>query len=157
MRFARRDLHSIHSSYKEGSIMTNKSIVLTEADFDRLQWLIDSLRVQCHRDAERLDELEAELMRATVVESCKVSGDVVTMNSRVRIKDLNTGRELAYQIVFPKDANVAKNRISVLAPIGTALLGNRVGATVKWRVPSGLRRFVVMAVDYQPAPAKTAA
>src|SRR6185503_17177663 len=155
MRFARRDLHSIHSSYKEGSIMTNKSIVLTEADFDRLQWLIDSLRVQCHRDAERLDELEAELMRATVVESCKVSGDVVTMNSRVRIKDLNTGRELAYQIVFPKDANVAKNRISVLAPIGTALLGNRVGATVKWRVPSGLRRFVVMAVDYQPESAKT--
>jgi regulator of nucleoside diphosphate kinase len=134
-----------------------KNIVLTEADCARLQWLIDSSRVQSHRDAERLDELEAELMRATIVKSCNVSRDVVTMNSRVRIKDFSTGRELTYQIVFPKDADVAESRISVLAPIGTALLGNRAGTAVKWRVPSGLRRFLILAVDYQPESAKAAA
>jgi regulator of nucleoside diphosphate kinase len=137
--------------------VTIRNIVLTEADYECLQWLIESSRVQSHRDAERLDELAVELMKATIVKSCKVSRNVVTMNSRVRIKDFSTGRELTYQIVFPSDANVEENRISVLAPIGTALLGNRVGAAVKWRVPSGLRRFLILAVDYQPESAKAAA
>ena len=137
--------------------MKRKKIVLTEADCERLQWLIDSSRAQCRRDIERVDELENELMRAIIVKSHQVPRDIVTMNSRVRIRDLSTGRELTYQIVFPKDADVAENRISVLAPIGTALLGNGVGATVKWRVPSGLRRFFILAVDYQPESAKVAA
>ena len=137
--------------------MKTKKILLTDADCERLQWLIGSSRVQCHRDAERLDELENELKRATVVKSCKVPPDVVTMNSRVRIRELNSGRELTYQIVFPKDADMAENRISILAPIGTALLGYRVGTTVEWRVPSGLRRFQILDVEYQPEAVGAAA
>ena len=62
--------HSIHGSYGGGSIVKRNKIVLTEADCERLQWLIDSSRAQCRRDIERVDELENELMRAIIVKSC---------------------------------------------------------------------------------------
>ncbi len=127
-----------------------KKIVITESDYDRLRRLIESARQFRQRDAEHLSALEEELESAQVVKTGEVARDVVTMNSRVRVKDLNTGRETTYQIVFPGNADVAKNRISVLAPIGTGLLGYSAGATLEWRVPSGIRRFRILAVEYQP-------
>ena len=81
--------------------------MVTESDYERLYSLIESSRRLHQRDAERLDELENELNRAAIVKSSDVSSDVVTMNSRVRMKDLNSGRELTYQIVFPKDADIS--------------------------------------------------
>jgi regulator of nucleoside diphosphate kinase len=79
------------------------------------------------------------------------------MNSRVRVEDLDSGHLYAYQIVFPRDADLAKNRISVLAPIGTALLGYGAGTTVEWQVPSGMRRLRILGVEYQPEAAGVAA
>jgi regulator of nucleoside diphosphate kinase len=134
-----------------------RNILLTEADHEQLNWLIASSRGQCRLDVERLNDLQNELNRAIVVSPSKVPADVVTMNSRVRIRDLISGRELRYQIVLPKDADVAENRISVLAPIGTALLGYRAGSTVEWRVPSGRRHFRILDVEYQPEAARTVA
>jgi|SRR6185369_10011741 len=134
--------------------MTTKNIVITEADYGRLRALLQSAREFRLRDAEHLDDLEGELERATIA-TATVPRGIVTMNSRVRVRDLNTGRELTYEIVFPKDADVAKNRISVLAPIGTALLGYGAGALVEWQVPSGVRRWRIL--DVEPAPAVTAA
>ena len=107
--------------------MKAKNIVVTEADYGRLQRLIESSRQFRKRDVEHIDDLEQELERATMVEAGQVPHDVVTMNSRVRVKDLNSGRETTYQIVFPGNADIAKNRISVLAPIGTGLLGYSAG------------------------------
>lgn len=129
---------------------SNKNIVITEADYTRLRSLIDTSRRIRQRDTEHLDDLEAELERATIAVSSVPRG-VVTMNSRVRVRDLNSGHEHTYEIVFPKDADVAKNRISVLAPIGTALLGYGAGALVEWKVPSGVRRWRIL--DVEPAPA----
>jgi regulator of nucleoside diphosphate kinase len=137
--------------------MKAKNIVVTEADYGRLQRLIESSRQFRKHDAEHLDDLEQELERATVVNAGEVPRDVVTMNSRVRIRDLNSGREVTYQIVFPGNADVAKNRISVLAPIGTGLLGYSAGTTIKWQVPSGMRRFRILEVEYQPEAAGAAA
>jgi regulator of nucleoside diphosphate kinase len=134
-----------------------RNILLTEADHEQLNWLIASSRGQCRLDVERLNDLQNELNRAIVVSPSKVPADVVTMNSRVRIRDLISGRELRYQIVLPKDADVAENRISVLAPIGTALIGYRAGSTVEWRVPSGRRHFRILDVEYQPEAARTVA
>jgi regulator of nucleoside diphosphate kinase len=133
-----------------------KTIVITESDYDRLRKLIASARHNRQRDTEHLDALEQELEGAQVVSTGEVAGDVVTMNSRVRVRDMNTGREATYQIVFPSHADVARNRISVLAPIGTGLLGYRAGAKLEWRVPSGIRRFHILAVE-SPAPAAAAA
>jgi regulator of nucleoside diphosphate kinase len=140
-----------------GTIVTIEKIVVTEADYERLHSLIESLRRLHQYDTERLDELESELNRATIVKASEVSADVITMNSRVRIKDLRSGRKHTYQIVFPKDANISENRISVLAPIGTALLGYRTGTSVQWRVPSGMRRLRILDVEYQPEAARMVA
>jgi regulator of nucleoside diphosphate kinase len=137
--------------------MKSRNIVITESDHGRLQRLIESSRRFDQRDAEYIDRLEEELEAAIVVKSGEVPEDIVTMNSRVRIRDLNSGHELTYQIVFPKDADAGNNRISVLAPIGTALLGYGAGTTVEWRVPSGLRRLRIEDVEYQPEAAGAAA
>jgi len=137
--------------------MKLKNIVITEADYARLRRVIESSRLFRKRDAAHLDELEEEIDRATIVSAGDVPYNVVTMNSRVRIKDLDCGREVAYEIVFPGEADVANNRISVLAPIGTALLGCSAGTTVQWRVPSGLRRLRILNVEYQPEAAGVAA
>jgi regulator of nucleoside diphosphate kinase len=134
-----------------------KNIIITETDHERLTEMVESSRRSRQRDLKHLDELERELDSAVVVRSGEVPRDVVTMNSRVRVKDLNTGREITYQIVFPKDADVAQNRISVLAPIGTGLLGHSAGSIVEWDVPSGTRCFRILAVEYQPEAAGTAA
>jgi len=127
-----------------------RNIVLTEPDHEQLTRLIASSRAQCHLDVERLEDLQNELDRAIVVKPSRVPPEVVTMNSRIRIRDLNSGGEFTYQVVFPRGADMAKNRISVLAPIGTALLGERAGSIVEWQVPSGMRRFRILDVEFQP-------
>ena len=137
--------------------MKTKNIVITEADYVRLQGLVESSRVFRQRDAKHLDDLEQELERAAIMKAGEVPTDVVTMNSRVKVKDLNSGRVTTYQIVFPGQADIAKNRISVLAPIGTGLLGYSAGMTIEWQVPSGMRRFRILEVEYQPEAATAAA
>ena len=137
--------------------MKVKNIVITEADYVRLQRLFESSRVFRQRDAKHLDDLEQELERAAIMRAGEVPSDVVTMNSRVKVKDLNSGRISTYQIVFPAEADIAKNRISVLAPIGTGLLGYSAGTTIEWQVPSGMRRFRILEVEYQPEAAAAAA
>ncbi|HET8666591.1 MAG TPA: nucleoside diphosphate kinase regulator [Terriglobales bacterium] len=132
--------------------MTTQMVVITERDMTRLQRLIDSARQQW-RDQSLLDRLEGELTRAKVVSGKRVPADVVTMNSRVRVTDLDNGKESIYQIVFPRDANTSKNMISVLAPIGTALLGFRIGSKIEWETPGGIRRLRIDAIEYQPEAA----
>jgi len=134
-----------------------KNIVITEADYVRLQRLVESSRVFRQRDAKHLDDLEQELERAAIMKAGEVPSNVVTMNSRVKVKDLNSGRITTYQIVFPREADIARNRISVLAPIGTGLLGYSAGTTIEWQVPSGVRRFRILEVEYQPETAAAAA
>ena len=137
--------------------MKTKNIVLREADYLRMQQLVESSRRFGQRDAQSLEELEQELERANVVKPGEIPKDVVTMNSRVRVRDMDNGRETTYQIVFPHQADVAKNRISVLAPIGTGLLGYSTGTRIEWQVPSGVRRFRILEVEYQPEAAGAAA
>jgi regulator of nucleoside diphosphate kinase len=82
-----------------------------------------------------------------------IPGHVVTMNSTVRLKDLESGEEGSYTIAFPSDADVTKGTVSVLAPIGTAVLGSQVGDAVEWNVPGGRKRWRVQEVLYQPEAA----
>lgn len=127
-------------------------IYITEADFDRLRRLIDGLRAGGSFDYEHLATLEEELDRAEIVEPTAVPSDVVTMNSVVRLKDLDSGDVLTYKLLFPTQARTG-NGISVLAPIGTAILGYREGDVIEWRVPKGIRRLKVLEVLYQPEAA----
>jgi regulator of nucleoside diphosphate kinase len=128
----------------------NRSIVITETDMRKLEALVNASRLNGNLDKQHLDELEEELSRAKVMTSESVPRDVVTMNSRVRVTDLESGKELVYQIVFPREADISKGKISVLAPIGTALLGYAVGSEIEWSVPAGTRRFRLDAIEFQP-------
>lgn len=87
-----------------------------------------------------------------MVEPDAIPRDVVTMNSEVRVKDLDSGDIKVYTLVFPSQART-KNSISILAPIGTAMLGYRVGDVIEWHVPKGIRRLKVLDVLYQPEAA----
>jgi regulator of nucleoside diphosphate kinase len=130
-----------------------RSIYITEFDLARLEDLLDKVDTEGSRDSRHLQELEDELLRAEVVEPRQIPADVVTMNSRVALKDLATGEEMVYELVFPSDARLEENRISILAPVGTALLGYRAGDTITWKVPGGTRKIKITKILYQPEAA----
>lgn len=130
--------------------MQGTKIIITQADHGRLRRIIEAHSQIPNTDAEYLDALERELDSAIIARSAEVPEDLVTMYSRVRVLDLGTRQELVYQIVFPGEADLVRNRISVLAPIGMALLGRAAGAVVEWQVPSGMRRLLILEVEYQP-------
>lgn len=137
--------------------MKARNIFITDRDMKRLRGLLDSARRFLTRDHQYLETLQEELDQAEVVPSNQVPADIVTMNSHVRLRDMDTGAESEYCLVFPRDADLAKGRISVLAPIGTAILGYRVGETVEVHAPVGRKRLKVKSVLYQPEAAGDAA
>lgn len=130
--------------------MANHPIIIAEADYQRLTTLLESDFVKAMSPAEYLDNLRAELRRAQVVPRNKVPRTVVTMNSTVTLRDIDTGEKETYTLVYPDQADIVNNRLSVLAPVGTAILGQRVGDELKWRVPSGWRRLRVQRIISQP-------
>jgi regulator of nucleoside diphosphate kinase len=75
------------------------------------------------------------------------------MNSQLKVTDLTTGEKMTFRLVFPSDADFERGKVSILAPIGTALIGYRAGDTVHWQVPSGVRRLRIDEVLYQPEAA----
>jgi regulator of nucleoside diphosphate kinase len=126
--------------------MRTTSITISSADYGGLLTLVDSARLDRRVPAESLDLLERELFRAAIVDSSELPADVVAMNSTVWFRDLNSDEIEKYMLVYPAEADVVRDRISVLAPIGTALLGYRTGDVVQWPVPSGKRRFEIIEV-----------
>ncbi len=133
--------------------MADRVIYITEYDVKRLRELLDDMRRADYYGREDVKQLEAELDRGRVVAPQDAPPDVITMNSRARLLDLDTGEEMTYTLVFPQDANIREGKISVLAPIGTAMLGYSVGDTFEWQVPDGVRRLKVMQILYQPEAA----
>lgn len=123
------------------------NLVITEKDAIQLRMLVEGSLGSGGHDDVQWQALEEEIERAKVVPSHRIPADVVTMHSRVRIVDMRTGEQLVYQIVYPREANYAEKRISVLAPIGMALLGYPAGTEIEWRVPSGSRRLRIEAVE----------
>ena len=130
--------------------MEERTIYITEYDLERLRELIDEAKRVERRGNEYLESLDTELSRGKVVASTEVPPDVITMNSKVHLVDLDTHEEMVCTLVFPQDADITQSKISVLAPIGTAMLGYRVGNTFTWKVPDGVRRLQVTEVLYQP-------
>jgi regulator of nucleoside diphosphate kinase len=128
-----------------------KQIYITEFDMNRLRGLIKFARERWDKSAlQYLKELEEELDRANIVKPEEIPTDVVTMNSSFRLHDLETGEELVFTLVFPARADSARRKISILAPLGTAALGYRVGDTIEWETPAGRKSFKVRKIVYQP-------
>lgn len=122
-------------------------ILITDQDFERLSLLVH------HSEGKGAGLLEEELSRATVVPQSEIPADVVTMNSTIRFVDEDSGKESEVALVYPKDADVTKRQVSVLAPVGMALIGLKVGQSIEWPMPNGMRRLKVVGVIYQPEAA----
>jgi regulator of nucleoside diphosphate kinase len=127
-----------------------RSIQITQLDYDRLTELIHDFKSRQIESPKHLEQLEDELKRAKVVSPKKVSADVITMNSTIRLKDMDSGEVFDYRLVYPQDADPENGWISILAPIGTALIGFKVGYEINWEVPAGQRHLYVQEVLYQP-------
>lgn len=130
--------------------MSEKVLYISEHDRRRIRELLAAVD-PADRASGR--DLDVELRLGKVVLPAEMPRDVVTMNSRVRLTDLDSGAELVYTLVFPADADFKAGKISVLAPIGTALLGERVGTEIQWEVPAGVRRLRIEELLYQPEAA----
>ena len=122
-------------------------IVLSSLDLDRLDQLLSRLPAT---DPARL-QLEQELDRGAVVEPAAMPANVVTMNSTVRLRLLKTGEEPCLTLVYPKDLDASGDKVSVLAPVGSALLGLSEGDQIHWAMPDGeIQPIQVLQLVYQP-------
>ena len=130
-----------------------RNIFITEFDKKRLEELINVAEEFGGHDRSDLEALAEELAKSEVVSSEDIPPDVVTMNSKVLLRDMETSEEMTYILVFPKDADVDAGAISILAPIGTAILGYAKGDVIDWPVPSGIRRICIEEILYQPEAA----
>lgn len=127
-----------------------QQILVSSLDAVRIQNRIEKARNGGLKAPINLIPLMNELKRAKKVEPSEIPRDVVTMNSIVLLKNKLTNKEIRVQIVYPEDANLSKQKISIFAPVGTALLGYKKGDTIKWDVPAGKAEFEILEVEYQP-------
>ena len=134
-----------------------KRIIVSKDDYRLMQELFASAFSAAIRDKTYLTALRGELEAARLVDAKKMPPDVVTMNSQVRLRDLSSDEVDTYTLVVPSQANIAQGKLSILAPIGTAILGYRVGDIVAWPVPSGASRMRIEAVIHPPQPDQLAA
>ncbi len=130
--------------------MNRKKITITEFDLERLRQLVQEAQFGAYRNSPYLDELKLEIENAQVVSPHEIPANVVTMNSTVVLVDLESGEEETYTLVFPADADIATSKISILAPVGTAMLGYTIGDVIDWPIPAGRRKLRVERIIYQP-------
>jgi len=120
--------------------MRNRPIVISRTDAARLRELL-AKRARAARDQDHLEELAEELERARIAESNEVPVDVITIHTRIQVLDLISGERRELTLVLPRESDAGAGRLSVLAPLGIALLGYRAGDEVEWQMPGGLRRL----------------
>ncbi len=132
--------------------MPQNDVVITDLDSDRLNSICQSPRYRATYGM-LLTDLRAEMAGARVVPALGVPREVVTMRSTVRLRDLESGEEETFTLVYPNEADIDNGKLSVLAPLGTALLGAQCGRTISVRAPAGIRRMKVERIVYQPEAA----
>ena len=122
-------------------------VILTKTDFEILNSYVKNLHGMQVNERENFSKLSGELKKAQIVEDDSMSADIVRLGSTVVIKDLVTRRDMTVTIVLPSKADIKQKKVSVLAPIGTAIIGFRKGQVVSWNVPSGKKDFKIVDVN----------
>jgi len=130
--------------------MKEREIHITNFDYQRLKELLKVAKEFKYQDRNDLKKLENELARAMIVDSRDVPPNVVTMNCKVELLELDKNKKMTYTLVFPSEADISQGKISILAPIGTAILGYRVGDKAICQVPARQRRIKIQRILYQP-------
>jgi regulator of nucleoside diphosphate kinase len=137
--------HFVQTYIQKDDTMSNQPIIrVTEEDYDHLSELADAFAAA----GRRLPHLEAELSRAELVPARPEPLDIVTMNAKVTFEEEGAGTRQEITLVYPHEADIAKGRVSVVTPVGSALLGLGVGQAIDWTLPNGeRRRYRVLAVS----------
>ncbi len=125
-------------------------IFITKKDMEKLEVILDMAIQRNDHQKENLLKLTDDLDRAEVVNEEDIPDDAVTMNSEVFVTDIDTKQSMNFVLVFPEQADFEKNKISIIAPVGSAVLGYRAGDTIEWDVPSGKRRLKLEKVIQHP-------
>ncbi|MCU7495288.1 MAG: transcription elongation factor GreAB [Ignavibacteria bacterium] len=133
--------------------MMDKIMFITDFDMKRFSWLISNSNRFSSIDNRYLSELKDGLSKAVVVQPQEIPSDVVTMSSKVRLKFLDSNEEITYTLVFPFDADLSQGKLSVLAPLGVAIIGCRIGDEADWDVQSAKRKVRIEGILYQPEAA----
>lgn len=130
-----------------------KKVTLTKNDYTRIYKAITDAKNSKTINSNEAEKLLSELSKAEIVPSEKIDKDVVTMNSEVKLFFENTQKEQSFKIVYPQDANLKENKISIFSPIATALIGYKIGDEIEWIVPGGMTKIKIVDLIYQPEAA----
>jgi regulator of nucleoside diphosphate kinase len=130
--------------------MKTKDIFITHHDLKRLRKLIADITDENQAGSFSIQELARELGRGIVVSPKDVPENVITMNSRVLLRDVESEKNMTYWLVFPDKVDAVKNPVSILSPLGTAMIGYKVGDVFTWESPDGVKQMEVLDILYQP-------
>lgn len=128
-------------------------IIINRLDYARIKKSINDAKQFRSISQEEADKLLRELDSAKIVDPQAIPSNVVTMNSIVKLSFQNNNKQIQFQIVYPEQANVKENKISIFSPIATALIGYQVGDEIEWIVPAGLTKIKIDEIIYQPEAA----
>ena len=125
---------------------TKQQLVLRKDDYDILLSCLRGSYTKAAFDRQNIEELEGELKKAKLVSKENFPPDVVRLNSKVKIREADKDKLMELMLVTPEKADIKERKISIMAPMGTALLGFRQGQIVAWQVPSGKKEFTIVEV-----------
>jgi len=125
-------------------------ILVNRLDYIRILKQIDEARQNKTIEVSEAEKLLNELNSATILDPDQIPGDIITMNSIVKISFVDSGKQLEFKIVYPNEANFRDKKVSIFSPIATALIGFRVGDLIEWMVPGGLTKIRIDEIVYQP-------
>lgn len=128
-------------------------LIINKNDYSRIHQCITTAKQNNSIKKEEAEKLASELKNAKLVEPKEIPGDVVTMNSVVKIHFQNSKEQMEFTLVYPKDANVKERKISIFSAVACALIGYRVGDEIEWQLPSGMTKIVIDEIIYQPEAA----
>lgn len=117
--------------------MNGNSILISERDYHNLLTMLDALSAS---ELKKARQLEEEMLRAEIVQPERMPSDIVTMNSRVRFMDIDSGEVSKVRLTYPWESNIDEGKLSILAPIGSALLGLGVDQEITWPLPNGRKK-----------------
>lgn len=128
----------------------DKEIKITVLDYIRLNKIVGNSRKQKNCDLRSLNTLERKISEAVKVDSTRIAPQFVTMNSVVQVLDEGTNKPMTIRLVYPNEADFKKEYVSVLSPLGSSMLGRKIGDTVQFDAPVGIVTIRIQQIDYQP-------
>lgn len=123
--------------------LTTHQVFLSREDHDQIYWLIRNSNLRNADDRHSAGQLKEELKKAILLDTHELPPDVVRLGTLVKVKELESGKTMQLKIVTPDKADRKTQQISVLSPVGTALIGLKTGSRISWQVPAGTKTFLI--------------